>query len=140
MKSYLATLLMIMAIEGLAAPLQLINEDEAKLNPINANSASRAITRGPLIRLISPSQVSRPFLFKVIFESRGDAKINRNTVKVEYLKGIGIDLTDRMRSAIMPSGIEILEAQAPIGVHPIRVSVTDAEGRLGMTEFNLIVK
>jgi hypothetical protein len=130
----------------LAAPaayaqvLQLITAEEAKQPAAASKPASRAITRGPGVKLASPENVSGNFAFKVAFEPRGDSKIDPATVKVEYLKGSGIDLTERLKPSLKPTGIEVAAATAPAGEHPIRVSVRDSEGRLGTAEFKLTVK
>jgi len=139
-KWFVGVLLIVLAVGVSAQSLQLIREDEAKLTPIPNKLATRAITRGPGVKMISPEQVSGTFPFKVVFEPRGDAKIDRNSIKVEYLKGSGIDLTDRLKQSIKTSSIEVFAALAPVGEHPIRVSVTDSEGRQGMAEFKLVVK
>jgi hypothetical protein len=123
-----------------AQTLQLITPDEASLPASAAKPASRAITRGPAVKLVSPDSVSGPFALKVAFEPRGGAKVDPASVKVEYLKGPGIDLTERVKAGIKPAGIEIPTAAAPAGQHPIRVSVRDDEGRLGTAEFNLTVR
>ena len=52
----------------------------------------------------------------------------------------GIDITDRVKAGIKPTGIDIASAAAPAGEHPIRVSVRDSEGRMGTAEFKLTVK
>jgi hypothetical protein len=122
-----------------AQALNLITADEAKL-PAADKPPSRSITRGPGVKLASPESVSGQFPFKVTFEPRGESKIDLATVKVEYLKGPGIDLTERLKTGIKPGGIEIPAAAAPAGEHPIRVSVRDSEGRLGTAEFKLTVK
>ena len=123
-----------------AQALQLITADEAKLAAAAAKPPSRAITRGPAVKLVSPEAVSGNFAFKIAFEPRGESKIDVASVKVEYLRGSGIDLTERLKGGIKPAGIEIPAAAAPAGEHPIRVSVRDSEGRLGSAEFKLTVK
>jgi len=123
-----------------AQTVQLITADEAKQPAAASKPASRAITRGPGVKLASPESVSGAFALKVAFEPRGDSKIDPASVKVEYLKGSGIDLTERLKAGIKPNGIEIASAAAPAGEHPIRVSVRDSEGRLGTAEFKLTVK
>jgi hypothetical protein len=123
-----------------AQALQLITADEAKQPAAAAKPPSRAITRGPGVKLASPESVSGNFAFKVAFEPRGDSKIDPATVKVEYLKGSGVDLTDRLKPSVKPTGIEVAAATAPAGEHPIRVTVRDSEGRLGTAEFKLTVK
>jgi hypothetical protein len=132
--------LLLVASSAFAQTLQLITADEARQPAAASKPASRAITRGPGVKLASPENVSGPFALKVAFEPRGESKIDAASVKVEYLKGTGIDLTDRVKGGIKPSGIEIPAAAAPAGEHPIRVSVRDSEGRLGTAEFKLTVK
>ena len=123
-----------------AQALQLITVDEAKQPAAASKPVSRAITRGPGVKLASPESVSGNFAFKVAFEPRGDSKIDPATVKVEYLKGAGVDLTERLKPSLKPTGIEVAAATAPAGEHPIRVSVRDSEGRLGTAEFKITVK
>jgi hypothetical protein len=120
--------------------VQLVTSEEAKQPAAAAKPPSRAITRGPGVKLASPDTVSGQFAFKIGFEPRGESKIDTASVKVEYLRGSGIDLTERVKAGIKPTGIEIPAAAAPAGEHPIRVSVRDSEGRLGTTEFKLTVK
>ncbi|OFZ85824.1 MAG: hypothetical protein A2W21_06215 [Betaproteobacteria bacterium RBG_16_66_20] len=120
--------------------VQLITADEAKQPAAAAKPASRAITRGPAVKLLSPESVSGQFPFKIGFEPRGESKIDTASIKVEYLKGPGVDLTERLKSGIKPAGIEIPAAAAPAGEHPIRVTVRDSEGRMGTAEFKLTVK
>ena len=123
-----------------AQTIQLITAEEAKQPVAASKPPSRAITRGPGVKLASPESVSGQFPFKIAFEARGESKVDPATIKVEYLKGNGIDLTERLRGGIKPSGIEIPAAAAPAGEHPIRVTVRDSEGRLGTGEFKLTVK
>lgn len=132
--------LVLFSATALGQVVQLITADEAKQAALASKPASRSITRGPGVKLASPESVSGQFALKVGFEPRGESKIDTASVKVEYLKGSGIDLTDRLKAGIKPTGIEIPAAAAPAGEHPIRVSVRDSEGRLGTTEFKLVVK
>ena len=123
-----------------AQTVQLITADEAKQAAAATKPASRSITRGPGVKLASPDSVSGQFPFNIAFEPRGESKIDTASVKVEYLKGSGIDLTERLKGGIKPTGIDIPAAAAPAGEHPIRVTVRDSEGRLGTAEFKLTVK
>ena len=61
-------------------------------------------------------------------------------MKVEYLRGSGVDLTARLKAGIKPEGIEVAQAQVPSGEHAFRVSVRDSEGREGKAEFKLTAK
>ena len=137
---FLALVLFLFSSASFGQALQLITVDEAKLPAAAGKPPSRSITRGPGVKLASSEAVSGSFPFKVAFEPRGESKIDVATVKVEYLKGNGVDLTERLKGGLKPTGIEIPAAAAPPGEHPIRVTVRDSEGRLGTAEFKLIVK
>jgi hypothetical protein len=123
-----------------AQALQLVTADEAKLPASAATPGTRAITRGPGVKLVTPESVSGTFRLKVEFAPHGGTKIDPASVKVEYLRGSGVDLTARLKASIKPEGIEVASTQAPAGEHAFRVSVRDSEGREGKTEFKLTVK
>lgn len=123
-----------------AQALQLVTPDEARLPAVAATPGTRAITRGPGVKLATPDSVSGSFPFKVEFAPRGGSKIDPASVKVEYLRGTGVDLTARLKANIKPEGIEVASAQVPAGEHAFRVSVRDSEGREGKSEFKLTVK
>jgi hypothetical protein len=124
----------------IAAPL--ISAKEAALPNSSGTLSTRGISRGPAVKLNSPeadSPVAAPFDFKVVFEARGDAKIDPNSVKVIYMKSPFVDLTPRMKGAISASGIDFAKAEVPPGTHTIRVSVKDTEGRETNSVLNLVV-
>ena len=137
---YAILLMLFFAFGASAQSVQLIKDDEAKLPVQSVKSMTRAITRGPGIKLLSPETVTAPFPFKVMFEPRGQAKIDKASIKVEYLRGAGIDLTDRLKADTKETGIDTHAALAPAGEHMIRISATDSEGRQGTAEFKLTVK
>jgi hypothetical protein len=121
---------------------QLISPKEAAL-PAAANApATRGISRGPTVKLGSPeadTPVISPFDFRVLFEARGDAKIDPTSVKVIYLKSPFVDLTPRLKNAISASGIDFSKAEVPPGTHLIRVSVKDSDGRETSSVLTLVV-
>lgn len=122
-----------------AAPL--ITAKEAALPPAT-KVVTRGISRGPAIKLIAPSAdstVNSPFDFKVVFEPRGESKVDVNSVKVTYLKFPYVDLTPRLKSAISASGINFQNAEVPAGEHSVRLTVQDTDGRETNSVFNLIV-
>lgn len=139
-KRLILLVFMLASASAFGQAVQLITSDEAKQPAAAAKPSTRAVTRGPGVKLASPESVSGQFALKVGFEPRGEAKIDLASVKVEYLRGSGIDLTQRLKEGIKPTGIEIPAAAAPAGEHPIRISVRDSEGRLGSAEFKLTVK
>jgi hypothetical protein len=125
---------------GFAA--SLISTKEAALPPASGTLATRGISRGPAVKLVSPeadTPVMAPFDFKVNFEPRGDAKIDQSSVKVVYMKSPFVDLTPRLKSAISGNGIDFAKADVPPGTHTIRVTVKDADGRETNSVLTLIV-
>jgi len=130
----------IAASSAAAEPIQLITDKEAKL-PAATQAPSRAITRGPAVKLLSPEGVANGvFPLKVLFEPHGGSKIDPASVQVIYLKNPLVDLTGRIKSGIRSDGIDLVSVTAPSGDHPIRISVRDDEGRQGTLVINLSVK
>ena len=120
------------ALAGTAHAVDLITADEAKLPSAPKMGKRGGITRGPSIKVVSPSpdgRIKAPFAMKIDFEPHGGSKIDASTVKVTYLKKPEVDLTPRLKSAISESGINLADANAPVGTHDIKIDVTDAEGR-----------
>ena len=114
----------------LAAPL--ITAKESALPAASGTLVTRGISRGPTVKLNSPevdTPINSPFDFKVLFEARGEGKIDPNSVKVVYMKSPFVDLTPRLKSAITPTGINFSKAEVPPGTHTIRVTVKDMDGR-----------
>lgn len=142
----IARLVAILAVSLLPAAagaqaLQLISDAEAKLPSAGPQTSSRGVTRGPGVKLSTPDTVAKgAFAFKVDFEPRGGSKIDPASVKISYLKNPVVDLTDRLKASIKPTGIEVAQADAPAGEHPIRVTVRDDEGRQGTALITLTVK
>lgn len=141
----LRTILLLAILCGGAAHAQtrLITEEEAKAPnlPLPSSSNTRAITRAPGIRLVSPHEVSaRGFPFKLAFEPRGGAQIQPDSVRIEYLKQPVVDLTSRLSGALRGNALELATAAVPAGTHPLRVTVRDSEGREAQTIIQLHAK
>lgn len=115
-----------------AYSFSLITDNEAKLPAAAEISNTRAITRGPSVKLITPDisagPVKGPFTLKVSFEAHGGAIIDPASIKVVYLKANPVDLMDRIRSGVKPDGIELVGAEVPAGEHQIQISLQDNEG------------
>ncbi|PIT77091.1 hypothetical protein [Limnohabitans sp. G3-2] len=125
---------------GVSAQTKLITETEAQA-PNLQMAATRGITRGPGINLLTPPEVSaKSFAFKMLFEPRGGAKIDPASIKFEYLKQPIVDLTARFKAGLNGNQLELPQASVPAGTHPIRVSVRDSEGREGNTIIHLSAK
>lgn len=112
--------------------LDLITEAEAKLPSAYQEAKRAGLTRGPGIDVASPSGTVQKngLALKVQFKSRGGVAIDPKTVRVVYMKNPAVDLTDRIRTHVSGSGIELEGAQVPAGAHQLRVEVGDAEGRV----------
>ena len=127
---------------GNAIGAELITTKESKLPDASANLATRGISRGPGIKLLSPAsgQASvTPFEFKVEFVPRGGAGIDPSTVKVVYVKNPMVDLTGRLKSSITADGIDFKDAKAPVGDHQLKVVVKDTDGREGVSFVTLSI-
>jgi hypothetical protein len=121
----------------------LVTEEEARLPNATGTAASRAVTRGPGIKLVSPDPASKtvksPFDLKLIFEPRGGSKIDPASVKLYYMKNPLVDLTDRVKGGIKGDGIDLSKVEMPAGEHPLRVTVNDDEGRSSSSLITVIV-
>ena len=132
--------LVLISTAASAQTVQLVTADEARQPAVAAKPGSRAITRGPGVKLTSPESVSGNFPFQVEFTPRGGSTIDVASVKVEYLRGPGVDLTSRLKASTSARGISVAAAAAPAGEHSFHVSVRDSEGREGHADFKLMVK
>ena len=122
------------------AQVQLITDAEAHL-PDGKTTATRAITRGPGIRFESATEVqAKSFGFKVTLEPRGGAKLDTQSLKVEYLKDPIVDLTERVKVGLKGDTIDLPQTKVPVGTHPIRITVRDSEGRTGSQTISLNAK
>jgi len=132
----------VMSTTSLVSAAPLINAKEAALPAASGTLATRGISRGPSVKLISPeadTPLSSPIDFKVNFEARGEGKIDPASVKVVYMKSPFVDLTPRLKGAISAQGIDFAKADVPPGVHTIRVTAKDTDGRETNTVFTLVV-
>lgn len=122
---------------------ELITPKEAQLPAAKGDLKTRGISRGPGIIILSPdgtlADVKSPFDFKVKFEPRGGIKVDPSSVKVTYLKFPYVDLTERVKSSISETGINLEQAAVPAGEHSVRITVKDADGRESNAVVTLVV-
>lgn len=138
----LASAAVIAASLPVEAAQVLITPEEAALPPPKGAVATerRGITRGPKVDVVTSSgELRSPMRFKLKFEPYGGAKIDPDSVKVIYLRTPNVDLTQRIKSFVQPTGIDIPEVELPAGEHMVRVDVKDTDGRVGTTSFVLKV-
>lgn len=133
----LAALVLVALSMRAHAQLRLVTDEEAG-RPDAKVATTRAITRGPGLKLASNDSVKAAgFSLKVVFEPRGGVRIDPASVRIEYLKEPIVDLTERVRAGIRADSIEIPAAALPAGEHAFRVSVNDVDGRRGTVYFSL---
>lgn len=137
----LSAALMFASLSYAHAGVVLITVDEARLPAPQQVAFSRGITRAPRIELspIDDGQLRSPIHFKLTFRAFGGSTIDLNSLNITYLRSSGIDLTPRVRPYASAQGIDIPDAEAPPGEHLIKVTITDSEGRQGVSNFTLTV-
>ena len=127
---FIASLFFNLNLVAYSAPLIFANE--AALPDGSTSVRTRGIVRGPGVDVISPdinTQIKGPFNFKVDFKEHGGNLIDKNSIKVVYVKSPLIDLTSRFQNGISSKGLLFLGAEVPPGDHVIRISLKDVEGR-----------
>jgi hypothetical protein len=101
----------------------------------------RGVTRAPKIILVSGTEpVHSPIHLQLKFESFGGTKIDENSIKVTYLRTPNVDLTPRVKSFVKATGIDMPDAELPVGDYTLRVDIKDTEGRVASTSFVLRVE
>jgi hypothetical protein len=133
--------LLALAVIGPANAMQLITRQEAALP--NDEPSRAGITRGPKVVLVNPAAtagfISSPFNLRIRFDTFGRTKVDVDSIVVTYKKRPAIDLTQRIKSFIQPTGINLDGVLVPPGEHRIRIDLKDTDDQSGFTEFTLKV-
>ena len=122
----------------------LITADEAKL-PAPSSSATlptRGLTRGPGIEQESPLPneiVHSPLPFKIRFAIRNNVDIDRDSVRLTYIRATPVDLTTRIKKHVQADGIVMNQAEVPPGTHLLRLELKDMQGRVSTAVLKLNV-
>ncbi|MBI5409170.1 MAG: hypothetical protein HZA14_07380 [Nitrospirae bacterium] len=142
MKKYLfISMLMSLFILGLAfaasESFTLVTKEEGALKeaPHGLYEVGRHLNNGPDIKIVSPQLDDKnklPVKLAILFVPVEGKEVDLAKLKVEYLKLITIDLTDRVLPYTTKEGIKIEKADLPSGKHTIRITVGDVSG--GVTE------
>lgn len=122
----------------------LISDAEAKLPQAQESGmATRGITRGPGIEVVSPAigttNVKSPIPLEIKFIGRNNVAVDPATVKLTYVKFPTVDLTDRVKSYVTKDGLKMDAAVVPPGNHVLRLEVRDTEGRSATSTITLSV-
>lgn len=125
---------------GAQAGNWLVTSQEAALPLSSTSKAGRAITRGPAIRQVSPAgpvAPNSPFPLQIEFAARGGEKIDPATAQVLVLRGNNVNITQRVRAFITPTGIIIPDAMVAPGTHALQVSISDSGGRQSIANIEI---
>jgi hypothetical protein len=128
-----------------AGDLWLISPEEAAAAPAPEESLirSRGLTsKGPRIDVLKPVEDEpqrSPLEIQVRFHPNPTA-VNPESVKVQLVKFISIDITDRVKPYLSESGIDVKEANIPSGKHLVRITVSDGKGETSSKEIELQVR
>ena len=99
------------------------------------------INLGPTIEILKPSdggKASGPIEIQINFVPK-TGPVDVNSLKVTVVKFLSIDITDRLRDYVSPSGIQVKEAKIPAGKHIVRISVADVQGARSVKEIEFEV-
>lgn len=124
-----------------ARALELITKEEASLPP-GLSERMRGPIPGPIIEVLSPPSDVRqrtPFRLLVRFRTYGGSLVDKELVRMIYIKDPLVELTKRVQDFITPRGIEVKDAEVPPGRHMIRIQLNDTAGRTGSTYFTFQV-
>jgi hypothetical protein len=130
---------------GVAYAELLITAAEAALPvPPDSGLTLRGITRGPAIEQVEPQpdaqNLASPLSLKVKFTARNNAEIDKDSVKVTYVRTPSVDLTARLKTHLTTDGIVMDKAEVPSGTHVLRVDLKDSQGRASTALIKLSVK
>lgn len=147
MKKIVFTFIILVSIAGAAfagpAIVTLITEAEGAMKdaPAGLFEVGRVLSTGPEIKIVSPEMADEyrpPVDIHIVFEPSDDAKVDMSKFKVEYIKIMSLDITDRFLQYTTKDGIRIRNADFPRGKHKLKVTIGDDHG--GITEEIFTVK
>ena len=155
--SILVAGLVLLVLAALPAPAQkpaaawLITPDEAALAdaPLEApppkvrlRGKTAASPAGPVVEMVNPvdGQPTRAPVSIYIKFTPNPSPIDLATLKVQVLKIIKIDITDRLRPYVKPDGIHIDDGRIPAGHYRLRLSLADVDGHQTTGDGELIIE
>ena len=120
----------------------LLTDEESALSEAKSFGYAAALPGdGPSIRVIHPEpslEQQSPFRLHVRFIPKAGSSVDAATLKVEALKIITVDITDRVKPYVTTGGIVMEKASIPPGNHRIRLTIGDDRG--GITQEVFTVK
>ncbi len=127
--------------------LQLVSQSELDALPSDTPVGWRSkpiSPNGPLIRIESPIHnrtYQGPFAIIVEFlPGPLGYEVDISSLKLEYKKAWGIDITERVREFIKGSRIDVAESELPRGRHSVEVQISDVKKNFSRQLFTVIVQ
>lgn len=126
-------------------PMVLILPTEAELPdlPLNKLLSFRSQQQGPRILVNSPlpgESYAPPVPIDIRFEPRDKVKVDLASLKVVYVKLFKIDITERISPYVKDNGIQVAQADLPVGNHKLILSIADENGRSSSQMIQLQIK
>ena len=139
MKTFIGFLALFLIASKAHAGTVLITEQEASFLQIHCLQLARH-NAGTAHR-IGPTGRNCIFAvhFQLKFRSFGGVAIDTQSLRVVYLKKPEVDITSRVARFAKATGVDIPDAEIPVGEHYIRVEVADLDGRTRKSVFALKV-
>ena len=120
----------------------LVSPEEADQAPSRALVVNKSDPEGPTIDVRVPGEIKEvtpPVTIDVKFEPKEGHEIDFKSLKVTYMKLFDIDITDRMKPYLTPTGIHSDNAKLPPGDHTIEITVKDDAGKKTVEHFSFKV-
>ncbi len=130
-----------------AEPLFLVTQEEMQ----ESNKAPPRFTPktapekdAPVIEVVTPviaGAISSPTPIKMVFQANAPSNVKPDTFKVLY-GTFEIDITKRItgKTQVTEQGLQVAQAELPIGKHKLLLFIEDTNGRIGSKVVEFIVK
>lgn len=132
---------------GAPAPLLLVSQSELDALPTDTPVAwghKPSSPDGPKIQIASPTHngtYEGPFPIKVEFlPGPKGYDVDIASLKLEYKKAWGIDITDRVRDYVSGTVIDVADSELPSGRHTVEIEIADVQENLSRQIFTITVK
>ena len=130
-----------------AGPLLLLSQSEIDALPLDtpvAWATKPTSDDGPRIEIDSPTHngtYEGPFPIRVEFlPGPKGHEVDLDSLKLEYKKAWGIDITSRVRDYIEGTVIDVAESELPTGRHTVEVEIADVARNLSRRIFTVTIK
>ena len=95
---------------------------------------------GPQIKVVEPpadAEYRAPIRLVISFIPREGTLVDLKSFKLEYLKLISIDITDRVAGYLSPGGVRVEKADLPPGDHKLRITLKDTDGGISQQVYSV---